>query len=115
MWISTKHWISQKKKQDLREYLQNLAASINVRFPGLLSESFGFVNFLFKTDVKQCGSIALKMAKLQADNKARVSVDVYNNIGKFWIILAKKHSVVRSRALKVLVQFGTTYICDAAF
>ena len=51
----------EEEKQDLLEYLQNLAASISVRFPGLLSESFGFVHFLFKTDVKQRGSVALKL------------------------------------------------------
>ena len=69
-----------EEKQDLLEYLQNLAASINVRFPGLLIESFDFVQFPFKTDVKQCESFALEMAKLQAGSEARVSFDVYNNI-----------------------------------
>ena len=85
MWISTKHWIFPGEKQDLLECLQNLAENIDVRFPELLTESFNFVQLLFKADVKQFDSIALKMAELQADNKARVRFDVFNYLGKLWI------------------------------
>lgn len=104
-----------EEKQDLLGYLQNLRENMNVRFPKLLTESFDFVQFPFKTDAKQCGSIALEMADLQADNEARVDFDVYKDIGKFWINLANRHSAVKNRALQVLVQFGTTYVCEAAF
>ena len=104
-----------EEKQDLLKYLQNLRGNMNARFPKLLTESFDFVQFPFKTDAKQCGSIALEMADLQADNEARVDFDVYKDIGKFWINLANRHSAVKNRALQVLVQFGTTYVCEAAF
>lgn len=104
-----------QEKQDLLEYLQNLTVNFSDRFPELLNESFDFVQFPFKTDANQCGSLALEMAELQADNEARVSFDMYNDIGKFWINLGRKHSVVRNRAIQVLVQFGTTYVCEAAF
>ena len=55
------------------------------------------------------------MAELQAANEARVDFDVYKDIGKFWINLANRHSAVKNRALQVLVKFGTTYVCEAAF
>ena len=104
-----------EEKQDLLEYLQKLAENFQDRFPDLLTESFDIVQFPFKTDVKQCGSFALEMAELQADNEARVNFDVYDDIAKFWITLSERHSVIKNRAIKVLVQFGTTYVCEAAF
>ena len=55
------------------------------------------------------------MADLQADNEARVDFDVYNDISNFWIKLSNRHSAVKHRALQVLVRFGTTYVCEAAF
>lgn len=51
-----------EEKQDLLNYLQNLRMNMNARFPKLLTESFDFVHFPFKTDAKQCGSIVLEMA-----------------------------------------------------
>lgn len=104
-----------EEKQDLLEYMQKLAANFKDRFPELLTESFDFVQFPFKTDAKQCGSFALEMAELQADNESRVNFDIYDDLAKFWITLAERHSAVKNRAIKVLVQFGTTYICEAAF
>ena len=104
-----------EEKQDLLDYLQNLTGNMNARFRELLTESFHFVQFPFKTDAKLSGSIALEMVELQADNEARVDFGVYKDIGKFWINLANWHSIVRNRALQVLVQFGTTYVCEAAF
>ena len=55
------------------------------------------------------------MAELQVDNEARINFDVFQDIAKFWIQLPNKHSTVRSRALQVLVRFGTTYVCEAGF
>ena len=104
-----------EEKQDLLDYLQNLTEDMNTRFPELTTESLDFVQFPFKTDAKHCGSIALEMAELQADNEARVDFDVYKDIAKFWIKLPSRHSAVRNRALQVLVRFGTTYVCEAAF
>ena len=55
------------------------------------------------------------MAELQADNEARINFDVFQDIAKFWIQLPEKHSIVRNRAMQVLVRFGTTYVCEAGF
>ena len=104
-----------EEKQDLLEYLQNLTENMNARFPDLMTESLDFVQFPFKSDATHSGSIALEMAELQADNKARVDFDVYQDVAKFWITLPNKHSAVRNKALQALVRFGTTYVCEAAF
>ena len=104
-----------KEKQDLLEYLQNLTTNMKVRFPDLQTESYDFVQLPFKTDPRQCGAIALEMAELQADNEAKANFDTSPDVGRFWMTLPMKHSVVRNRALQVLVQFGTTYACEAAF
>lgn len=72
-----------EEKQDLLNYLQNLTGNMNARFSELLTESFDFVQFPFKIDVKQCCSSAVEMAELQANNEARVDCDVYKDIGTF--------------------------------
>ena len=104
-----------EEKQDLLEYLQNLTENMNARFPDLMTESLDFVQFPFKSDATHSGSIALEMAELQADNKARVDFDIYQDVAKFWITLPNKHSAVRNKVLQALVRFGTTYVCEAAF
>jgi len=58
---------------------------MNLRFRELITESLDFVQFPFKADSKRCGSIALEMTQLQADNEARVDSDMYKDIAKFWI------------------------------
>ena len=97
-------------KKDLLDYLENLTRNMNARSKGLIAESFDFVHFPFKTDIgtTNCGTIALEMAELQADNEARINFDVFQDIAKFWIQLPDKHSIVRNRAMQVLVRFGTT-------
>ena len=75
-----------EEKQDLLEYLQKLAENFQDRFPDLLTESFDIIKFPFKTNVTQCGSFALEMAELQADNEARVNFDVYDDIANFGLL-----------------------------
>ena len=90
---------------------------MNARFEDLIAESFDLVQYLFKTDIgtTNCGTIALEMAELQADNEARINFAVFQDIAKFWIQLPDKHSIVKNRAMQVLVRFGTTYVCEAGF
>ena len=90
---------------------------MNARFKDLIAVSLDFVQFPCKTDIgtTNCGAIALEMAKLQADNEARINFDVFQDIAKFWIQLPNKHSTVRSRALQVLVRFRTTHVCETGF
>ena len=92
------------------DYLENLTRNVNARFKDLIAEFFDFEQYSFKTDIDttNCGTIALEMAELQADNEARINFHVFPNIAKFWMQLPDKHSIVRNRAMQVLAQFGTT-------
>ena len=82
----------------------------------LIAESLDFVQYPLKLiSDTNCGPIALEMAELQADNEARINFDVFQDTAKFWIQLPDKHSIVRNRAMHVLVRFGTTYVCEVGF
>ena len=65
--------------------MKNLTGNINARFKDLIAESFAFVQFSFKTDITNCGAIALEMAKLQAVNEERIDFDGFQDIAKLWI------------------------------
>ena len=84
------------------DYLENLTGNMTARFKDLIAEFLDFVQFPFKADTKHCGAIALEIAELQADNKARINFDVFQDIAKFWIQLPNKHSTVKNQALQVL-------------
>ena len=91
----------------------NLTGNVNARFKDLIAESFGFVQFSFKTDIgiTNCGAIALEMAEFQANSEARINFHVIQDIAKLWIQLLNKHSTVRNRAFQVLVRFRSTHVC----
>ena len=77
----------EEAKKDFLNYLENLTENANAGFKDLIAESLDFAQFSFKAKTKHCGAIALEMAKLQADNEARINFDVLQNITKFEIQL----------------------------
>ena len=97
--------------------MKDLTGSKNAKFTDFVAESFDFVQFSFKAAVgtTNCDAIALEMAQLQADNEAGVDFDVFQDISKLWMQLPNKHLTVRNRALRVLVRFGSTYVCYTGF
>ena len=84
--------------KDLLDYLKNVTRNINARFKVLMAESFDFVQFSFKIDIKttNCGAIAFETAELRADNEATINFDVFQDIAELWIQLPSKHSTVRN-------------------
>ena len=78
--------------------MKNLTENMKTRFKYLITESFDFIQFPFKTDIgtTNCGAIALEKAKLQGDNQARINFDMFQDIAKFWMQLSNKHSTVRN-------------------
>ena len=87
------------------DYLQNLTENMNARFPELITRSLKFVRFPLETYAKYCCSIALEVAKLQADNEVAVDFDVCVDLAKFWIKLPNKDVAVKNRTLCVLEPF----------
>ena len=103
---------------DFREELaleksKKKTGNMNARFKYLIAKPLDFAQLPFKADTKHCGAIALEMAELQADNKARINFDVFQDIAKFWAQLPNKHSKNKHRASQDLERFGTTYVCEA--
>lgn len=101
-----------KEKYNLVDYLHTLSGKLNNRFPNLFIESFDYVQFPFKVDDSKCDSFALEMADLQADNEAKINFEVLDDIAKFWISLPNKHTVVKNKVVRMIVQFGTAYVCE---
>ena len=93
----------EEAKKDLLDYLENLTGNTTAKFKDLIAEFLDFAQFPFKADTKHSGAIALEIAKLQADNEARINFDVFQDIAKFWIQLPNKHSTVKNRALQAVV------------
>jgi len=102
------------EKQDLVQYLTNLQANFKERFPELEEVLYQHVHFPFPVDAEACGDLALEVAELQADENKKIQFEDCD-LASFWLNAPKKYACLKNEALKALVQFGSTYVCEATF
>ena len=96
----------------LCEYLDKLACNFRERFPGLEEEDFTVIQAPFTG--KPRGEYAMELCQLHADPIAKLEFE--SDPIKFWMHLCDmKYSRLKSMATRVLVRFGTTYICESIF
>jgi len=101
-------------KQNLIQYLTTLQANFTERFPELEELLYRHVQFPFRVDAEACGDLALEMAELQADENQKIQLED-SDLASFWLNAPKKHACLKNEATKALVQFGSTYVCEAIF
>jgi len=56
----------------------------------------------------------LHSSELQADEKQKIQFKD-SNLATFWLNAPKKYACLKNEATKALVQFGSTYVCEATF
>ena len=96
----------------LCDYLQKLATNFQERFPGLEVEDFTIIQAPFPG--KPRGEFAMELSQLQANPVAKLEFD--SDLSKFWLSLSEEqYPELKSMAQKVLVRFGTTYVCESVF
>ena len=98
----------------LSSCLLKLKDNVSVNFPELGWESFNIVQKPFLSDAHKYGQVALVLAKLQADNNAKMHFNT-EDVTSFRLLLLVKYQDIMQIAEKVLVKFGTMCICEAAF
>jgi len=94
--------------------LTNLQANFKERFPELEEVSYRHVQFPFGVDAEAFGDLALEVAELQADENQKIQFED-SDLASFWLNAPKKYACLKNEATKALVQFGSTYVCEATF
>ena len=54
------------------------------------------------------------MAELQADENQKIQFED-SDLANFWLNAPKKCACLKNEAIKAVVQFGSTYVCEATF
>ena len=54
------------------------------------------------------------MKELQADENQKIQFED-SDLASFWLNTPKKYACLKNEAAKALVQFGSTYVCEATF
>jgi len=54
------------------------------------------------------------VAELQADENQKIQFED-SDFASFWLNAPKKYACLKNEATKALVQFGSTYVCEATF
>jgi len=72
------------------------------------------VQFPFRVDAEACGDFALEVAEYQADKNQKIQFEDAH-LASFWLNAPKKFACLKNEATKALVQFGSTYVCEATF
>ena len=103
-----------QQKQDLVQYLTNLQANFKERFLELEEASYRHVQLLFRVDAEACGDLAVEVAELQADENQKIQFED-SDLASFCLNAPKKYTCLKNEATKALVQFGSTYVCEATF
>ena len=101
-------------KQDLVQYITNLQENFKERFPELEELSYQHVKFPFRVDAEACGDLVFEVAELQADENQKIQLED-SDLASFRLNGPKKYACLKNEATKALVQFESTYVCEATF
>jgi hypothetical protein len=97
--------------------LESLSDSLDQYFPSLSSEMYDWVRnpfVVFSQNSQKYASMEEQFTELQCDRTLKIkSNKVPLNV--FWISTRKEYSVISAKALKILLQFSTSYLCVQAF
>ena len=56
--------------------------------------------------------VTLKVAELQADENQKIQFED-SDLASFWLNAPKNYACLKNEATEALVQFGSTYVCEA--
>lgn len=100
------------------KHLDNLTDEFIRYFPNLSKESWQFTltSCPFKINVNTLPDALQEQAiELKYDSSAKINFDSGSSSEGFWLKYLPTYTKILNEALKVLVQFLSTYICESEF
>ena len=102
----------------ISDHLTTLGERIDHYFPSLSSESYDWVRDPFAQTASNTNILTLKeeeeLAELSSDRSLKLQhPEMF--LDAFWIMTEKEHPNIAKRALHILLQFSTSYLCELGF
>lgn len=103
--------------QDISEHLEGLTTQFKRYFPGINNDTIEskLIRDPFQREVSDVpDSMQEEFLELKNDS---VSKDLFNtkNLEEFWVSVQGSYPLLAENALRVLIQFSSTYLCEAGF
>ena len=99
------------------DHLTTLEERIDHYFPSLSSEHYDWVRDPFVHIAGNTNILTLKeeeLAELSSDRNLKLKhAEMF--LDAFWIMTEKEHPNIAKRALHILLQFSTSYLCELGF
>jgi hypothetical protein len=100
-------------------HLESLTENLDQYFSSLSSEMYDWVrNRLVEFSPNSQNSLSLQeeeqLTELQCDRTLKIK---FNEVSPdvFWISIGKEYPVISAKAVNILLQFPTSYLCEQAF
>jgi hypothetical protein len=108
--------------QEIAQHIQNHLGALEVQlckyFPSLTTSLYDWVRNPFSEMVLKPENLNLQeeeeLTELQCDRTLRMKF-MDTPLDQFWIMIKEEYSSVSEKALNILLQFSTSYMCEQAF
>ena len=100
------------------DHINTLGERINHYFPSLSSEQYDWVRDPFAQTASKTNILTLKeeeeLAELSSDRSLKLKLaEMF--LDAFWIMTEMEHPNIAKKALQILLQFSTSYLCELGF
>ena len=101
------------------EHLTNLEANFKYFFPGLNTEEYDWIRNPF-TEISDDARVSLtlteeeELASISTDGSLKIKYKE-SSLEKFWIFIREEYQSIAKKALAILLQFSTSYLCELGF
>jgi len=108
---------SSKVMKFVVEYLTALEECLDKYFPDLDISEYDWINDPFDKNISLTEFSLEEEEELAEIRNNRTLLSKYKNVplNEFWIHVEKIHDKIGKRALKILLQFSTSYSCEQGF
>jgi len=99
------------------EHLTALEESLDKYFPDLDISEYDWINDPFDKNISLTEFSLEEEEELAEIRNNRTLLSKYKNVplNEFWIHVEKIHDKIGKKALKILLQFSTSYLCEQGF
>ena len=101
------------------EHLTNLEASLKYYFPSLNTEEYDWIQNPFR-EIADDVQVSLtlteeeELASISTDGSLKIKYKE-SSLEKFWILIREEYQLIAQKALAILLQFSTSYLCELGF
>ena len=100
----------------ITNHLESLAKGLDKYFPSISLETYDWIRNPFVESMNVDFSLTEEeeLAGISSDLTLRMKHSELN-LDSFWILTAKEYPSISNKALRVLLQFSTSYLCELGF